>query len=220
MSGATWKTAKRFVVCAISSATVLVAVIAAYGQDAKPDQVQVAAALDAWNGIVTVLQHPRCLNCHQKDYPLQGGELKVGAPRHGEKPRVHIPLVVRQSPDGIGEGVAAMRCSACHSANGNNESPGAPGANGKAWGLAPKVMSWQGLSSADICGMIQDPVRNKSPITGKPRSGEDLVGHMQEEELVRWAWNPGGDREAPPIPADDFVKLMKTWVKGGMPCPK
>jgi hypothetical protein len=29
-------------------------------------------SLAAWAGIASVLTHPRCLNCHQPDTPLQG----------------------------------------------------------------------------------------------------------------------------------------------------
>ncbi len=43
-----------------------------------------AAGLAAWDKIAAVLQHPRCLNCHQLNTPLQG-----------DKRRVHIPPVVR-----------------------------------------------------------------------------------------------------------------------------
>ena len=46
-----------------------------------------AESLAAWEKIATVLQHPRCLNCHQLDSPLQG-----------DTRRPHISQVVR-GPD-------------------------------------------------------------------------------------------------------------------------
>ncbi|HTP44063.1 MAG TPA: hypothetical protein VMJ13_05835, partial [Candidatus Acidoferrum sp.] len=91
------------------------------------------ASLAAWDQIVTVLQNPRCLNCHQLNSPLQGDER-----------RVHIPRVVR-GPDN--HGVGAMRCGNCHNDMGNNPTSGTPG--GLHWQLAPVSMLWQGLSSGE-----------------------------------------------------------------------
>ena len=42
-----------------------------------------AESLAAWAKIQSVLQHPRCLNCHQAESPLQG-----------ESRRAHIPHVI------------------------------------------------------------------------------------------------------------------------------
>src|SRR5713101_4554679 len=57
-------------------------------------------SLAAWQKIATVLQHPRCINCHQANVPLQS-----------DMQRIHVPLVVR-GPDN--RGVSAMRCANCH----------------------------------------------------------------------------------------------------------
>jgi hypothetical protein len=70
-------------------------------------------SLWAWEEIATVLQNPRCLNCHQLRAPLQGDAW-----------RIHVPRVVR-GPDG--HGVSAMRCGNCHNEMGNNPTSGAPG---------------------------------------------------------------------------------------------
>ncbi len=204
--GMTWKTAEQFAVCAASSAMLVAAVIAAYGQDNNPDQAKVSAALGAWDRIVTVLQHPRCLNCHQQTTPLQGDER-----------RIHIPLAVR-GPDG--HGVGAMRCGNCHNPSGNSESSGVPGGGGPgAWQLAPVAMMWQGLSSSELCQMLKDPARNKDPVTNQGRDGPGLIAHVNSA-LVIWAWNPGGDREPIPMAHDDFINQMKIWVAGGMACPR
>ena len=103
-----------------------------------------AASLAAWNEIATVLQNPRCLNCHQLDSPLQG-----------DSRRAHIPHVVR-GPDN--QGVGAMRCGNCHNNMGNNPTSGTPG--GLHWQLAPVSMLWQGLSSGDLCRAVKDAKRN------------------------------------------------------------
>ena len=169
--------------------------------DAQPTRQ--TDSLEAWNKIVTVLQHPRCLNCHQLNSPLQG-----------EARSPHLPHVVR-GPDN--HGVSAMRCGDCHNGMGNNQTsrtPGAGGAGKDLWQLAPVSMLWQGLSSGDLCRSLKDPKRN-----GK-RSGHELIEHMTKEPLVLWGWNPGRGLEPVPIPHTEFVDLTKTWVAGGMACPK
>jgi len=152
----------------------------------------------AWTRIATVLQHPRCLNCHQLNSPLQG-----------DTRRAHIPHVVRGSDS---HGVGVMRCGNCHNDTGNNHTSRTPG--GPHWSLAPVSMLWQGLSSGDLCRMLKDPARN-----GK-RSPKALIEHIEKEPLVLWGWNPGAGLEPVPIPHKEFVDLMKTWVAGGTPCPK
>lgn len=154
-------------------------------------------SLAVWPRIATVLQHPRCLNCHQQDVPLQG-----------DAARRHIPLVVR-GPDN--HGVGAMRCGNCHNESGNNEASRTPGA--PHWALAPAPMLWQGLSSAELCRSLKDPKRNGN------RDGDALLKHMADDLLVLWGWQPGASRRAVPLPHNEFVELMRTWVAGGMTCP-
>lgn len=159
-----------------------------------------AATLATWERIRTVLDSPRCLNCHQVTTPLQGDER-----------RVHIPLVVRGAD---GHGVGAMRCGNCHNGSGNNETSGTPGAGGPGlWQLAPLSMLWQGLDSGQLCRMLKDKARNGN------RDGAKLIEHMETEPLVLWGWHPGGDRKPVAIPHEKFVADMKIWVAGGMACP-
>jgi len=156
-----------------------------------------ATSLAAWTEIATVLQNPRCLNCHQLDSPLQD-----------DSRRVHVPRVTR-GPDN--QGVGAMRCQNCHNNMGNNPTSGTPG--GLHWQLAPVSMLWQGLSSGDLCRAVKDPKHNGN------RDGAALIKHMEDEPLVLYGWNPGKGREPVPIPHEKVVEDMKTWVAGGMACP-
>jgi hypothetical protein len=170
------------------------------GEDAAWSQAQASGpteSLAAWGKIVTVLRHPRCLNCHQLETPLQG-----------DAPRTHLPRVVR-GPDS--RGVSAMRCGDCHNEMGNNPTSGTPG--GPHWQLAPVSMLWQGLSAGDLCRMLKNPKLNGE------RTSEALVEHMETEPLVLWGWDPGSGREPVPIPHGEFVALMKIWVAGGSACP-
>lgn len=181
----------------------LVAVIAlaSWSTSTAWSQTKTASSADslaAWSKIATVLQHPRCLNCHQLNSPLQGDER-----------RPHIPQVVR-GPDN--HGVSAMRCGNCHNDMGNNDTSGTPG--GLHWQLAPVSMLWQGLSVGDLCRALKGPAHNGN------RTGAMLIAHMEKEPLVLYGWNPGKGREPIPIPHDQVVGLMKVWVAGGMACPQ
>ncbi len=163
---------------------------------AAAQEADTDAGLEAWPEITGVLQHPRCLNCHQADAPLQGDG------------RMHIPRVQR-GPAGLGMG--PMQCFNCHNAMGNNPTAGVPGA--PHWMLAPRSSRWQGLSSAEMCAQLTDPARNGN------RSDEEILEHMAEDDLVLWGWEPGADLEPVPIPHDEFVDILETWISAGTPCP-
>jgi hypothetical protein len=154
--------------------------------------------LTAWSKIVSVLQHPRCMNCHQATAPLQG-----------EDGKPHVPYVTR-GPNGAG--MPGMRCASCHKSSGNDPMSGTPGA--KDWRLAPTTMVWQGKSSTELCAMLKDPKSNGN------RNGDQLIEHMNVEPLVLWGWEPGGTLKPVPLSHKDFIALMHQWVAGGMPCPK
>jgi hypothetical protein len=156
-----------------------------------------ATSLAAWERVVTVLQHPRCLNCHQADEPLQG-----------DSRRRHTPRVVR-GKDGLG--VPGMRCGACHSEQWNNEASGAPGA--AHWKMPPRSMTWARLSSGQICRTLKDPRKNGG------RSPADLVKHVGDDSLVIWSWEPGGKRESVPMPHGVFIEFVEEWVRNGAHCP-
>jgi hypothetical protein len=149
---------------------------------------------------VTVLRHPRCMNCHSKgDFPRQGDDGHQHA------------MNVRRGPDG--HGVTAEKCSTCHQDHnlaGAHMPPGAP-----QWGLPPRNMPmiWQGLSDGQLCRSIKDPKQNKN------RNLDQLVEHLTEDKLVAWGWNPGDGRVAVPMPHDEFSAKVKKWQAAGAPCP-
>lgn len=152
--------------------------------------------------IATVLQHPRCLNCHPRgDNPLQGNDSHP-----------HLMKITRGADD---RGAVAARCNACHRDE-NNEATGVPGA--PHWALAPATMAWQGLSPGELCAVLKNPQLNGN------RNLAALVTHMSEDSLVRWGWEPGKDiegnaREPVPIPHAEFVSLLKEWAAMDGVCP-
>jgi hypothetical protein len=149
---------------------------------------------------VSVLRHPRCMNCHSKgDFPRQGDDGHQHA------------MTVRRGPDG--HGVTAEKCSTCHQDHnlaGAHMPPGAPN-----WGLPPPniPMIWQGLTDAQICRSLKNPKENKN------RNLDQLVEHLAKDELVAWGWNPGEGRNPIPMPHDEFVAKVKQWQAAGAPCP-
>jgi len=154
-----------------------------------------SAALFAEAG--KVLRHPRCVNCHPvSDRPLQG-----------EAGRRHEPRVRRGRS---GDGVAAMRCSACHPAA-NYDAVGMPGS--PHWHLAPASMAWEGQSLRQICEQIKDPARNGG------RKLDAVVEHMRSDALVGWAWAPGVGRDPAPGTQAAFSALIEAWARSGAACP-
>ncbi len=168
-----------------------------------PTEEEKAVSEAAFDKMMQVLTHKRCVNCHPSD----------NYPRQGEDSHVHR-FGVQRGEDG--HGVATMRCETCHQSE-NNDFSGVPGA--PHWHLAPKSMAWQGLSRVEIAQSMLDPERNGG------RSLEETVEHLTEHELVLWAWEPGVDaegnpREAPPVPVDEYIEAVKAWAAAGAIIPE
>lgn len=158
---------------------------------------------EAFDKMMQVLTHKRCVNCHPK------GE----HPHQGEDSHVHH-FGVQRGPEN--HGIAALQCNTCHQSENNNISgvPGAP-----EWSVAPKSMYWEGLSRVEIAKSMLDPKKNGG------RTLEEVVEHLTEHELVLWAWEPGVDangvpREKPPVPLDEYIKAVKEWAEAGAVIPE
>jgi hypothetical protein len=156
----------------------------------------------AFETVATVLNSPRCQNCHTL----------TNFPRQGDDRHPHLFNVARGTAD---RGVPGLPCSTCHG-QANNAASGVPGA-GEPWRLAPLGMGWEALSAVDLCEHLKDPQRNGH------RSGAEVIDHLRSR-LVMWAWSPGKNsrgrpRNPPPIPYPDFVRAAETWVEKGSACP-
>lgn len=170
---------------------------------APPGPQTQEAAMKAFDKMMAVLTHKRCVNCHP------AGD----RPRQGEDSHYHN-FGVRRGEDG--HGLPALQCATCHQQE-NNDYSGVPGAPD--WGLAPLKMQWEGLSRVEIARSILDPARNGG------RTLEETVHHLTEHELVLWAWEPGVDgngvpREKPPVPKEEYIKAVKEWAAAGAPIPE
>lgn len=164
-------------------------------QTTKPT---IQEGLASWEKVASILQHPRCLNCHQVLSPLQGNV-----------PREHVPRVERGKDN---HGIAVLKCANCHG-TANDPTSRVPGVGGGHWHLAPLSMNWQGLSLGDLCRQLKDPKRNGN------RDGKALIKHMTEDPLVLWGWAPGEGRDPIPTRHSDFVNLVKVWVDSDQVCP-
>ena len=157
---------------------------------------------NAFDKVMAVLTHKRCVNCHP------AGD----TPRQGEDSHLHNFGVVRGE---TGHGLTGYTCNTCHQ-NENNNYSGVPGA--PHWAVAPIGMAWEGKTRVEIATQMMDPVRNGG------RSHHEIMEHLTEHELVLWAWNPGVDaegeaREKPPIPKDEYIAAVKEWIEAGAKIP-
>ncbi len=155
------------------------------------------AGEDLFAPVASVLQSPRCLNCHPRG----------DRPHQGDDAHIHRPAVVRGSEN---LGAPGMSCSACHG-TANNLASGVPGA--PHWHLAPRSMGWEGLSRQLLCKTLTDRTKNGN------RGVEDLVTHMTSDPLVQWAWTPGGTRQLPPLGQTQFHAAVRAWAAAGARCP-
>lgn len=167
-----------------------------YGTSPRND----AAAAAAFESIVTVLHHPRCMNCHSRgNFPRQGDD------SHQHK------MNVRRGRDG--QGVAGMRCDTCHQAHnltGTHMPPGAPD-----WHLPSQgvPMIWEGLSDDQLCESFKNRKQNGN------RNIDEIVEHMSTP-LVLWGWNPGDGRTSIATPKTEFLTKVKEWAAKGAACPR
>src|SRR5471032_2186154 len=103
----------------------ILATILSYAVAGAMAQGDSGSAAQAFEIVRSVLQHPRCQNCH----------IPGDAPLQGDTGRSHAQYVVRGA---AGHGAAAMECAVCHrDANlplnyGEHVPPGAP-----TWHLPP-----------------------------------------------------------------------------------
>jgi len=159
-------------------------------------------AKEAFDKMMDVLTHERCMNCHPND----------NVPKQGEDSHPHYFDMARGENN---MGFQATKCTTCHQKENNNYSgvPGAPH-----WSLAPAAMGWQGLSRTEIAQKLL----NKETNGGKNHA--ELIKHMTEDELVLWAWEPGVDangtpRELPPVSKAEFKTAVELWFENGAVIP-
>ena len=152
----------------------------------------------------SVLQDPRCQNCHPAvDQPLQG-DLSL----------VHT-MNVQRGPDG--HGLPGARCNTCHgkanppASYGPHQPPGVS----SDWHLPPPEMrmTFVGRSSRELCQQLKDPAQ--TAISTFPA----LIKHVSSDPLVLWGWEPGFGRRPVPIPHADFVAAFTRWANAGGRCP-
>jgi len=161
-----------------------------------------ASSEAAFDKVMQVLTHKRCVNCHPSG----------DTPRQGEDSHLHNFDVLRGE---AGHGLTGYTCNTCHQEE-NNDYSGVPGA--PHWAVAPIGMAWEGKTRVEIATQMMDPARNGG------RSHHDIMEHLTEHELVLWAWDPGVDaegvpREKPPIGKEEYIEAVKEWIEAGAKIP-
>jgi hypothetical protein len=188
------------VLLAVSAAALVLTASTTGAAERKPSE---AAALQAFQTVQKVLQHPRCQNCHiPGDAPLQFDDGRV----HGQN--------VRRGRAGLG--APGLTCATCHATTnppvsyGPNMPPGAPG-----WRLpSPQhKMVFIDLSAAELCRGLKDRKENGG------RDLKALLEHVSHDKLVLWGWDPGHGRAPVDVPHEELVAAFRTWVAAGGPCP-
>jgi hypothetical protein len=157
-------------------------------------------SLIAFNTMMDVVTHQRCMNCHPSD----------NVPKQGLDSHAHNFGITRANAGN------ATNCNTCHQKE-NNAYSGVPGA--PEWGLAPHNMRWEGLSRIEIAQSMMNPANNGN------RTPNDIMHHLTEHELVLWAWEPGVDaagnpREKPPVAKADYIAAVKKWISLGAVIPE
>jgi hypothetical protein len=168
---------------------------------AQAAQPRSASSAQLFEQIYTVLEHPRCMNCHT-------GE---AFPRQGDDSHRHTMNVSRGPGD---HGAAGLHCSTCHQSV-NQPASGVPGASD--WSLAPVRMAWKGLSPGDLCRALRDPAKGAM-------TPEQMLPHFATG-LIRWAWAPGTNshghsRSTPPMTYAQFIDVTRRWIASGAACPE
>ena len=199
----------RFVVVALGSAVALAG--CSHGSSEVPTPSPTAAsaapasdALAAFETVRSVLQDPRCQNCHPPgDQPLQGDD-----------GHLHT-MNVERGPDG--HGLPGAQCSTCHGKANPPDSYGAhqpPGVSTD-WRLPGPDMTlvFVGRSPHELCEQLKDPTRNGALTLPA------LIKHVSTDPLVLWAWNPGFGRKPVAVPHADFVAAFTRWANAAAPCP-
>lgn len=159
-----------------------------------------AESIAAFESILPVLHHPRCVNCHSSgDFPRQGDD----SHRH--------TMQVRRGPDG--DGAKPVQCSTCHQDHNLADAQTPPGAPD--WHLPSPAMPmiWEGLFDHQLCTLFKDPQQNGG------RNVAQIEEHMHTP-LVLWGWKPGPGRTPVPMNQQQFLENVHVWVSSGAACPQ
>lgn len=161
-------------------------------------------ALSAFEVVRSVLQHPRCQNCH----------IAGDSPFQDDRETPHDQFVVR-GPSG--RGAVGNECSSCHQKSnlpagyGDHAPPGSPG-----WRLPPPdtKMIFNGVSSRELCQLL----KSRRATGGRTLAG--VLEHIRSNRQVAWGWAPGANRSVPPVSRAETVAAFRMWMDGGAPCPQ
>mgnify|MGYP005990765535 FL=1 len=175
------------------------------GPAAAQDTPTMAQGLAAWDDVYSVTSHPRCTNCHvgEGGIPMWNGLTYGTHAVHG----MHV-----QAGDSR-VGAETMPCRTCHIGVASaNATPHAPPMIDDAWRLPPAELAWLGKSSEDVCVQLRDPEANDG------FEMDELAAHLETSAFVAWGFDPGADRDVPPIGLVEMIAALNLWAAAGTPC--
>jgi len=219
-------------------------------QSCSPPGKPSTGGTQAWRAIYADLTSPRCINCHPVASPnlpgyawnpMTNAAYPQDYPRQGDDRHPHYYAVLRGDSFAFptaensnvivypGMGTPYERCTFCHGST-NDPVTGIPGTTNPNvnpgqpfWALAPASMAWESapgvpLTGAQLCASLLDMTKNGN------RTPAQLLEHITNEPLVKWAFAPGigqsgKPRTTPPIPHDQLIQWFNIWIKEGTPCP-
>jgi hypothetical protein len=74
-------------------------------------------------------------------------------------------------------------------------------------------MVFQGRTPRQLALQLLDPKQNGG------RTKAQLIDHMANDDLVGWAWHPGGGRSLPPMNRPAFAAQVRLWIAKGAYAP-
>jgi len=184
------------------------AALAACGHPAPPASSRAGApnqdALAAFETVRSVLQHPRCQNCHPRsDTPLQGDD---GHP--------HLQNVQRGAD---GRGMVGERCTTCHGPANPPDSYGSHTPPGilTAGACPSRTSAWYSSVSLRARCASRSRIRRTTAARTWPRCAP-----ISTTRWSVWAWSPGFGRAPVPVSRQAFLDAWTAWASAGAPCPK
>ena len=167
-------------------------------------------SLQAFEKVWQVARSPRCANCHSPyEYPLF------------EDSGVVHPMNIKRNITKLGQS-----CTSCHADTGANAIGSPP--NAKGWSMPSTAKAFpREMTARYLCDLLKDENRTAfedAEHVGQKRSREQLIKHVETDELVKWAWKirDGENTEVPSHPIgthSEFVQNFRTWIEHGAHCP-
>lgn len=207
----------------LAAAAVVLALLVAPGWPAAFDDGR-----QAFDHIYKVATHPRCVNCHG------AGTGPSARPLVGETMEPH-PMnitLAHNTPRELAERTTlGIECVTCHQDRNLPERGTPPGAQGRnaeqRWRMPPDAddpRHSMRILSIRLRGQVSkgEAQRDLCLVWANFRKHDDIEGHITNDPLIAWAFEPGQGRERAPDGLERLKEAVAVWVRwldtGGGSC--